>query len=111
MPAWAKGRKNPVAASAQSIAKGRELYKNDCLVCHGQQGAGDGPWAGRLPDSPGNFSDATVMDKMSDGEIFWKISQGRGLMPSYAGRLRAVDRWHLVNYLRTLAQSTTQTQE
>ncbi|MFQ5927079.1 MAG: c-type cytochrome [Terriglobia bacterium] len=104
MPERAKARKNPVPASASSIAKGRELYKNHCLVCHGKHGAGDGPWASTLPDPPASFADSGVMGKMSDGEIFWKISQGRDLMPGYAGQLRAVERWHLVNYLRTLAR-------
>jgi mono/diheme cytochrome c family protein len=37
----------------------------------------------------------------SDGELFWKISNGRGAMPPWK-HLPENDRWDIVNYIRTL---------
>lgn len=109
VPAREKERKNPVPASAESIAQGRKLYRNHCLVCHGQQGAGDGPWVSNLPDPPGDLGDPAEVGVMSDAEIFWKVSQGRDFMPGYGRKLRAAERWHLVNYLRTLVRRAERT--
>jgi len=105
-PAEARALRNPVRVSPRSAAEGRKLYRNYCLACHGEQGRGDGPWVSRLPDSPGNLADP-VIKEMTDGELFWKISEGRNLMPGYARTLRPQQRWHLVNYLRTLTRSAT----
>ena len=46
IPPKVTGRRNPVPADAQSIARGRDHYTAECLVCHGPAGKGDGPKAG-----------------------------------------------------------------
>ena len=103
VPAHAKARRNPVPARPESIAQGRKLYRDHCLICHGPEGRGDGPWMTKLPEPPSKLT-PTALRTMSDGEIFWKISQGRDLMPGFERQLGAEQRWHLVNYLRALAQ-------
>ena len=40
---------------------------------------------------------------MTDGEIFWKISEGRAPMPGFKKQLSEEDRWQLVHYLRAFA--------
>jgi mono/diheme cytochrome c family protein len=42
------------------------------------------------------------MRATTDGEIFWKISNGRGPMPAWA-QIPEKDRWGLVDYIRTLS--------
>lgn len=103
-PTAAKRLKNPVPPRAESIAQGRRLFQNYCVVCHGVEGRGDGPWVEELAVPPGDLSDPAVMNAMSDGEIFWKISEGRDPMSSYASNLSPERRWHLVNYLRALVR-------
>src|SRR5204863_3973098 len=44
---------------------------------------------------------ADAVQKQTDGEIFWKISNGRGAMPPWK-HLPEKDRWEIVNYIRTL---------
>ena len=107
-PEESRKRRNPVAATAQSIRQGRFLYLGNCMLCHGKKGVGRGPLAKKLPVQPANFTDRQRMSKMTDGEIFWKIAAGRDPMPSFAGKLREEQRWHLVNYLRTLAPQEPQ---
>ncbi len=51
---------------------------------------------------PADFTGAHMMGEMTDGEIFWKISEGRP-MPSFKKQLTEEQRWQLVNHVRSLA--------
>jgi len=50
---------------------------------------------------PADFTDAHMMGEMTDGEIFYKITEGRKPMPSFKKRMTEEQRWQLVNYVRT----------
>jgi len=104
VPAEARERPNPVAASPDSLSAGAKLYREHCAICHGVSGDGKSAWAETLPEPPADLTDPAHMKRMTDGEIFWKISTGRDLMPPFAERLREEERWQVVNYLRTLAR-------
>lgn len=104
VPEEARKRRNPVAATAESAQQGAKLYREKCLVCHGERGDGQGPWREKLSEDPTDFTDAKMMSRMTDGEIYWKISQGRGQMPAFKDKLNPRQRWHVVNYVRTLAR-------
>jgi mono/diheme cytochrome c family protein len=99
-PPEAAAQKNAVAAEAKSVARGRVVYEGECMACHGPQGRGDGAAAATLPRRPADLSHKLV--GQTDGEVFWKITEGRKPMPRFGKRLSEEDRWHLVNYLRTL---------
>ena len=103
-PAAAKKRQNPVPGTPESVQEGARLYQLHCLVCHGEKGDGHRPWRDKLPLDPADFTDRHMMSEMSDGEIFWKLSTGRELMPAFKDKLTPAQRWHLVNFLRTLAK-------
>lgn len=100
-PASAKAIKNPFSGKA-SISKGKSIYKARCVVCHGEKGKGDGP-AGKSLTPPAADHTADYVQKQTDGEIFWKISEGRGPMVGWKLILSEEERWALVNYIRTLA--------
>ncbi len=96
---------NPVPASPESLLRGKALYANNCLSCHGVDGNGQGPVAVRLGFSAGDLGDGTVMRRETDGGIFWKISTGRDPMPTFKkkeGGLTDPEIWDLVNFVRTL---------
>lgn len=101
-PGRASKRKNPVSADEKSLAAGKAIYVRDCLSCHGAAGKGDGPAAKDLPKKSGDLSDPKMWEQ-SDGALFWKISEGKAPMTGYEKMLGEEDRWHVVNYLRTLA--------
>jgi len=107
LPADADNTKNPVEATEESIAKGKELFttrKGNCIFCHGETGSGNKENLPRLRRVPADLSDYTRMPKLSDGEIFWKITKGiPGITPSRE-MLTEEERWHLVNFVRTLAK-------
>lgn len=94
---------NPVLSDAASIKSGEKIFQSVCWTCHGTSGQGDGPASIALNSKPGNLT-SEVFGSQSDGAIFWKISEGRGLMSSYKSNLSTKQRWQLVNYIRTLKQ-------
>ena len=96
-PANEKATKNPV----KGIGNAKKTVETNCVSCHGASGKGDGPAAAALPPpKPANWTGDAVQ-KQSDGEIFWKISNGRGAMPPWK-HLPDNERWEIVNYIRTL---------
>jgi mono/diheme cytochrome c family protein len=94
---------NPVPVNAASIKSGEKTFQSLCWTCHGKNGKGDGPVAPTLTPKPGILS-SEIIQSQSDGAIFWKISEGRGVMSTYKGSLTTKQRWELVNYIRTLKQ-------
>jgi len=103
-PSSAASKKNPVPSDKASIKKGKKLYKAACLPCHGATGKGNGVAAIALPIHPGNLTDSKRMNNQSDGAIFWKMSEGRETMPPFKAAFNESDRWHILNYVRTLAK-------
>jgi len=101
-PARAQRKQNPVPSSADSIAAGTKVYAANCLACHGAAGKGDGPAAIACNPPPKNLSDPKLSSQ-SDGELFWKITEGKKPMPSFEKSLSETDRWNAVNYVRVLA--------
>ncbi len=109
LPADAADTKNPVASSDEAIAKGRELFmtrKGNCAFCHGDNGAGNDANFAKLRRRPADLSRGAWMVKLSDGEIYWKITRGiPGIMPaSDDPKMTAEERWQLVNFVRSLAK-------
>jgi len=43
-----------------------------------------------------------IVVKLTDGELYWKITHGVGKMPSFAGALTDEERWLVINHLRSL---------
>lgn len=109
LPPDADKTKNPVSATDESVLKGKELYlardKGNCIFCHGETGSGNEANLPRLRRKPADLSNKERMESITDGEVFWKISKGiEGIMPAGEKRLVEEERWHVVNYLRTLAK-------
>ena len=99
-PEEAKKMKNPVKATRASIQKGKEIYEKKCALCHGIRGDGKGPASAGLNPKPTNFKDSHG-EKMTDGEHFWKITTGKGGMPSFEKDLTEEERWHVINYINS----------
>ena len=91
---------NPVPASAESLARGATLYEMNCLVCHGKQGNGKGPVGLKfVTKSPKDFHDKYIQDQ-ADGQLFFTLTRGKGLMPFYRDALSVEERWDVINYVR-----------
>ena len=98
------GLVNPVPATQESLARGQEVYDRSCLPCHGTQGAGDG-----LVTQVGMVQMSLLTEQArgyTDGYIYGMIRVGRGVMPAYAHQITHFDRWHVVNYVRSLQSAS-----
>jgi len=100
-PAPSAAKKNPIERTQHSIAAGQKIYSKSCLLCHGKSGDADGPAVIELNIHPARLSDPQLNTE-PDGALFWKITTCKKPMPAYGKRLSETDRWHLVNYIRTL---------
>jgi mono/diheme cytochrome c family protein len=107
IPEEAKLHKNPIQSSPAALAAARAIYFDKCVQCHGETGKGDGPDAAMYYPSPASLIDAKHMSGVTDGELFYEISQGRKPMPSFKKRLTEEQRWQLVLFVRSLSASTS----
>lgn len=100
-PSSADTIKNPLKGNADATTAGKKLYATYCVVCHGDKGKGDGIAAAGLNPRPADHTSAKVQSQ-TDGAIFWKLTNGRPPMASYAKTLTVTQRWQVINYMRTL---------
>lgn len=97
VPAEARGLRSPLAEGAATDHQATLVYQNHCERCHGAQGAGDGS------EQRVGYDLRNIVVKLTDGELYWKITHGVGKMPSFAGPLTDQERWLAIRHLRNLA--------
>jgi mono/diheme cytochrome c family protein len=102
-PEGSKSINNPVNNSdkGESVKRGAKIFKTRCMICHGVEGKGDGIGGKALNPKPQNLTSAMVQSQ-ADGEIFWKVTNGRNDMIKWGPILSEEQRWDVVNYVRTL---------
>jgi len=106
---------NPVAATAESIARGKQFYTIFCTPCHADSGKGNGPVGKKFPVQPMDLTNDFIQKQAFDNWIFTNITFGGRLMPSYRNDLMPEERWDVVNYIKhglvaSPAQKTAQQQ-
>lgn len=99
------GPVNPIPPNAASLNAGQALYERNCLSCHGPTGLGDGPVGLTLNPRPADLTQHTIPGVHPDSQLYEWISEGfpGSVMPAFRATLSEEERWHLVNYIRTLA--------
>ena len=90
---------NPITKSPESLARGREMYETHCLVCHGDQGRGNGPVGQKFVPQPMELN-LDYVQLQPDGQLYYTISHGSIAMPAYWQAILPEDRWHLVNFIK-----------
>jgi mono/diheme cytochrome c family protein len=103
-PDDAKKVKNPIPPTAASLSAAEQTFTDNCVLCHGEKGLGDGPGAKTIKVKPANFADPKLQASETDGALFWKMTNGRGPMPSWRDTLTDEERWQLVGYIRKLGK-------
>lgn len=95
---------NPVKATPESIAAGKQGYGIFCSPCHGPEAKGGvtGPVATKFIPTP-DITNAELQRQRTDGYWHSYIMAGGAVMPAYGEALSSQEAWHIVNYLRTLA--------
>lgn len=87
-----------------SLARGAELYQQNCASCHGVTGGGDGAAAAGLDPAPTALRDWKLLADQSPLDFYRRVSIGTvgTAMPAYEGRLSADDRWAVALYASLL---------
>jgi len=97
--------KNPVAATAESIAAGKQIYQRRCASCHAVNGQG-GPGNDLIPAAPSLVDDQWDHGS-TDSAIFDTIKNGVppdfNMVP-FKDTLKDEEIWNVVNYLRSIGQ-------
>jgi mono/diheme cytochrome c family protein len=121
--AWSFSTTPQVIALAKEIYKTRAINLDDraaaslgrksatCADCHGTEGNGRGGalsaqlegrvWGWKQGVGPGIFTDYNLLAQRKPSELFQRIADGHGLMPSYRSKLKEDEIWALVDFVRT----------
>jgi len=85
--------------------RGAPLYAQQCGVCHGNTGAGNGPAGIGLEPPPGDLRDPARMDHLSLYDIYNTVTLGiDGTdMPSFANQLDERQRWDVASYIASFS--------
>jgi mono/diheme cytochrome c family protein len=102
VPEAEKAKKNPIEATPAAIEEGKVLFQKQCLMCHGKELKGDGPAVAMFQVKPPDLSTAEARARLTDGEIFYKMSEGKSPMPAMKAKLSEEERWKVVLYVRSL---------
>lgn len=109
IPAEYANLTNPVTTDEVSLARGEATYSLYCTSCHGESGMGDGVAGQALDPMPAPIAQTSQM--MSDGYLFWRISEGGAhfatAMPAWEVVFDEQTRWDLINYMRDLGSDLT----
>jgi mono/diheme cytochrome c family protein len=107
IPAEAANQVNPVKQpSAASLAHIKKLYGYDCAMCHGAKGDGQGDLADSMKLKLKDWRDSSSLKDLTDGELFYIISKGRGQMPPGAEQMKPDEIWTMVVYVRSFADKS-----
>jgi mono/diheme cytochrome c family protein len=105
IPAEAAAKKNPVKPTPEGMAEAKKLYGYHCAMCHGKDGDGKGDLAADMKLELKDWRNPDSLVKMTDGELFYIITNGRGKMTGGEGdRTKDEVRWSLVSVVRAFAK-------
>ena len=93
--------KNPLHFSDTVLAQGKELFEIFCDHCHGAKGEGDGKMVqnDKFPAPP---SYTAALKDLPEGQIFFTMHYGKGMMGSHASQISQAERWKIVYYVQSL---------
>lgn len=105
------GKVGDVWADADAIARGEEIYQEQCMVCHGADGQGTGPMAESLSHPPADLTNNFhTSPGNGDAYLFWRVSEGGAVepfesqgsaMPAFKKILSENERWDVLAYVHT----------
>ena len=95
----------PRQIDLELVRLGQDRFNVYCAACHGVLGDGNTPVAAHMPlRQPPSLHDPAIVAFTPD-RLFSIVSEGYGLMPSYAAQLPVRERWAVVAYVRALQRS------
>ena len=105
MPAM-RAYANPVPATPEGLASGKENYRIYCGICHGGEMTGKGylVTGTKYAQAPANLMEDRLIDGASDGWYYHVMEYGKNAMGAYAYAMTREQRWEIINYIRDRQQ-------
>ncbi len=100
---WIASEASVAPAFGADLAKGKKVYTDKCLKCHGEKGRGDGPRAYDLSKKPADYTDKEKMSKFTDADLKKVVKEGKKPMPAFGAKLSDEDIDGVITYIRTFA--------
>jgi len=100
--------KDPLVSSKENLDNGKKLYTTHCVNCHGADGTGNGNLIVLANGNDGPYtavppSYKTRLTEINDGNVFYSVSYGKGMMGGYGYSLNVTERWQVIHYIKSLA--------
>jgi cbb3-type cytochrome oxidase cytochrome c subunit/mono/diheme cytochrome c family protein len=102
---------DPLPVTEQNLLRGKEIFLDRCVGCHGEKGNGKGPGARFLSPPPADFTsadDACCGGDTGPGDFYYRILRGwpgTG-MENFGERLSVDDIWRVVLFVKTVPNHT-----
>jgi mono/diheme cytochrome c family protein len=102
---------NPLPVTEQNLLRGKEVFLQRCVGCHGTKGDGKGPAASFLSPPPADFTDkddACCGGDTGPGDFYYRILRGwtGTAMENFGDRLSVDDIWRVVMFVKTIPNGT-----
>ncbi|MDQ2983235.1 MAG: cbb3-type cytochrome c oxidase subunit II [Actinomycetota bacterium] len=106
---WLSG--NPLPVTEQNLMRGKQVFLERCVGCHGMKGDGKGPGASFLSPPPADFTskdDACCGGDTGPGDFYYRILRGwtGTAMENFGDRLSVDDIWRVVLFVKTIPNGT-----
>jgi cytochrome c oxidase cbb3-type subunit II len=106
---WLSG--DPLPVTDGNLFRGKEIFLDRCVGCHGLKGDGKGPGASFLSPTPADFTDkddACCGGDTGPGDFYYRILRGwpGTAMENFGDRLSVDDIWRVVLFLKTIPNGT-----
>jgi len=88
---------SPQPFTKSTARDGKDLFNAKCKSCHGAVGTNSSLPLNPKPGDPASEK----FSKQTDGDLFYKMTNGRGAMPAFASQLSEEERWKIISYIRT----------
>jgi mono/diheme cytochrome c family protein len=95
----------PWEQTPEMLSRGKEVFLMYCVSCHGKGGRGDGPGGAGIVPPPRDLVAGRWRKGGSSKELFVTISEGiDGTSMGSYGHLDKIDRWALVQFVRSITE-------
>jgi cytochrome c oxidase cbb3-type subunit II len=106
---WLSG--DPLPVTEQNLLRGKEVFLQRCVGCHGLNGDGKGPGATFMSPPPADFTDkddACCGGDTGPGDFYYRILRGwpGTAMENFGERLSVDDIWRVVLFVKTIPNGT-----
>ena len=106
VPADKKAKNSNIQFTPSTAKQGEDIFTKNCMSCHGNPGKGNSLKS--LNPMPPDLAGASTQ-KLTDGELFYIITTGRQIMPSFANVFSEDERWKIISYIRSFNKNYVQT--